>query len=390
MNKIANEILILSDTLDFGGHEVAFLGFFAALLNGSRFRKYYIVVPSKNRKFIEKLAAIGDSRIEIVESEFVKGRGEPYFAPIKFNYHSFIRQLYRKIGPETVLLLQGRVENLCAPLLALPRSANVVSYIPMAHSIQELRGASWKTRFQDLVRTVYYRRPDRFIVPSQAVAEQLVKRGARSPIFVARNYVPREQTFSQAEARMQLGLPQGARVAAFIGRFEAQQKGIDLLLPLIERAKDWTFLFIGTGEYEGQLEAVKRRGVKMELVGWTSQVSLYLDAVDVLLLPSRYEGVPLILLQALTNGTPVLASKIDAYLEYLPPENLSSFSPCIDLEARLENLTSAASKASFRKHAADVMRTKIDVHQSTKMFCEALAGGLDVEPEKTPVIHQLG
>jgi glycosyltransferase involved in cell wall biosynthesis len=57
---------------------------------------------------------------------------------------------------------------------------------------------------------------------------------------------------------------------------------------------------------------------------WTPLVSDIYTASDLVLMPSRFEGVPLVMLEALMAGRPVAAAGVDGMRDYLPPEWLVS------------------------------------------------------------------
>ncbi len=56
----------------------------------------------------------------------------------------------------------------------------------------------------------------------------------------------------------------------------------------------------------------------MSLIPWTDDIESFYDQIDLLAIPSRYEGVPLVLLEALARGIPVIASATDGMEEILP------------------------------------------------------------------------
>src|SRR6202012_2791185 len=98
---------------------------------------------------------------------------------------------------------------------------------------------------------------------------------------------------------------------------------LDRLIRDLERdaphLMDWFFVFVGRGPAEAELQKLlSQTELPGRIVPWSSDPGLYMAASDVLLLPSRFEGVPLIMLEALRAGIPVLASRIDAFEEYLP------------------------------------------------------------------------
>lgn len=130
----------------------------------------------------------------------------------------------------------------------------------------------------------------------------------------------------RADLRRRLGLPDGRPVVAFVGFFSADKQPrvlFDAWLRL-RRAHglDATLLFVGatTSAYfevdpsiaERVRDDARREGVEDRVVfaGVTHDVPSYLRAADVFALPSRREGLPVALLEAMACGVPVVASHL--------------------------------------------------------------------------------
>jgi Glycosyltransferase len=96
----------------------------------------------------------------------------------------------------------------------------------------------------------------------------------------------------------------------FVGRFD-HQKGLDILLSAFasaRRAVPHLHLHLVGGPVRGGVTPDLPEGVTMH--GWQAPEALdgYYVAADALIVPSRWEGLPLIVPEALRNGTPVLVS----------------------------------------------------------------------------------
>jgi len=106
----------------------------------------------------------------------------------------------------------------------------------------------------------------------------------------------------------------------YIGRFE-YQKGVDLLLAALKLLRDdhpeieWNLVIVGKGEKKDEYSKLIS---KYNLEGHVSirsaarsqnEVVDYMRRSDFVVLPSRWEGLPNVLIEALTNGRPVIASK---------------------------------------------------------------------------------
>jgi glycosyltransferase involved in cell wall biosynthesis len=124
-----------------------------------------------------------------------------------------------------------------------------------------------------------------------------------------------ERRRRQEQASGRLGLAPDRKIVLFLGRLEAA-KGADLLPGISEGLADLDAMVIcaGAGAFRSSLETApaSERGL-LKLLGHVSDVSDWLFAADVLLLPSRLEGHPLVFLEAAAHRCPVVAT--DAALE---------------------------------------------------------------------------
>jgi glycosyltransferase involved in cell wall biosynthesis len=76
-----------------------------------------------------------------------------------------------------------------------------------------------------------------------------------------------------------------------------------------------------------------------------------LAAADLLLMPSRWEGVPLVMLEAMTYGVPILGSNIDVFRDYLSPANRIDFA-AEDLAGAMARAIEPRRVDAFRRAAA--------------------------------------
>jgi glycosyltransferase involved in cell wall biosynthesis len=131
--------------------------------------------------------------------------------------------------------------------------------------------------------------------------------------------------------RQQLGLPEGA-IACLTSARLAPVKGHQYLLEAIQQLKQtevWEklyFLWAGTGtgdrysNIESQLkEAVRKLGVtdRVKFLGQRSDVPDLLTASDIFVFPSKAEGMPLSVMEAMAKGLPVIASAVSGIPEEL-------------------------------------------------------------------------
>ncbi len=147
---------------------------------------------------------------------------------------------------------------------------------------------------------------DGAICVSQMVREHL--RGfLPESVFVVRNGIP--------EPKKKWKGPEGKKYRfLFIGRL-TRVKGIDFLIDVFTRieADEWTLDILGDGPLRGELEnKVKGHGLqgKIRFHGFVDDTEHWLASCSALLFPSRSEGNPLTLAQAIMMGVPCMMSDI--------------------------------------------------------------------------------
>jgi glycosyltransferase involved in cell wall biosynthesis len=106
-------------------------------------------------------------------------------------------------------------------------------------------------------------------------------------------------------------------VVGAIGRFE-RQKGFDLLIRALAHIDGVSLVLVGEGSERPRLEELAERvGVADRVVwqGWIEDARSYFGSFDVFALPSRFEGFPLALLEALLARSAVVAADVGSVAE---------------------------------------------------------------------------
>lgn len=147
----------------------------------------------------------------------------------------------------------------------------------------------------------------------------------------------------------------GLRVA-YVGRFEPHSKGLDWLAETLRRRPPWVlryhFRFQGRGPAEWLLrELASALGPQQMSLHPHAPVDEALRASDVLLLTSRYEGVPLVALEATLRGKPVVATIETGLARLLPPSSVFSFGDERGLRQALDSLRDPAARQRAVLHA---------------------------------------
>ena len=101
-----------------------------------------------------------------------------------------------------------------------------------------------------------------------------------------------------------------------IGRLSAQ-KAPDVFIRAAKLIRDKipnsAFIIVGNGEKEAEVKAyAKENGMQLIVTGWTDEPYSYLKTFDVAMLPSRWEGFGLAIVEYMAAEKNVVATKVDA------------------------------------------------------------------------------
>lgn len=212
---------------------------------------------------------------------------------------------------------------------ALGRSASawtgIGRRVHTPHTFAFLFGAMFSRRKRALFRAVERRlgaRTERMVAVSRGEAETIAASGVipAERVRVVRNGIdPAPFAAARPVPRASLGVPEGAPLAAVVGLLNSA-KGQDLALEALARpaCARLHVLLAGEGEDEPALRArAKQLGVeeRAHFLGWRDDVPGLLASCDFLILPSRWEGMPYIVLEAFASARPVVATRVDGARE---------------------------------------------------------------------------
>jgi glycosyltransferase involved in cell wall biosynthesis len=198
----------------------------------------------------------------------------------------------------------------------------------------------------------------------------------RAPVHVIPN---RLAVMSHSAARPKALLSEAGRLRLlYAGRFEEKQKGLDWLVEVLEANEPWaaqlSIEFQGKGPFVGALEAFARRAgsSRVKVLPWGSTQEA-LARADVLLLTSRFEGLPLVAIEALWAGVPVIASVESGLPEVLPRECLFPFGDVAALRAALERMR----VPERREEAVIYGRDRLGILLDPERYRRALLGVIE-------------
>jgi glycosyltransferase involved in cell wall biosynthesis len=230
-------------------------------------------------------------------------------------YAANFRRILRQYGPYDCV--HSHIHHYSGYVLMLAAAMRAPMRIAHSHSDTSVidRGSSAPRRtylsgMKSLIRYFATRK----IAVSESAARCLFSENWKSDLScsispLGIDLVPFEQAIDRRQVRCELGIPQDAFVVGHVGRFAAV-KNHRFLVEIAERfctlEPRAVFLLVGDGPLKPEIEAlVRSRGMTERFVftGVRSDVPrLMKGAMDCFLFPSRYEGLPLTLLEAQAAG----------------------------------------------------------------------------------------
>ena len=286
------KIIVYDDNPDFGGHQVMACHGIEALAVESTIEVLCMVNP-KNRQLIDRLEAL--KNIQILDTN-----------PAGF----------QPLEPDLILCIQGDIAQGTAGVRAAVKAGiECISYIAIPHRLADM-GAKLG-RLRDLKNKPLFNLPDRYIAISKSMKDLLKERGVKKSIHVVPNGIP-------APPSPRCTIHGSSFTIGLIGRIEFNQKQQDFFTRIVlqhpQQFSHCQILFVGSGPDEEKLRAMIEGNEAFTLLPWQEKMEAIYERIDMLIIPSRFEGVPLVMLEALARGIPVIGSRRDGMNDILPEE----------------------------------------------------------------------
>ena len=180
-----------------------------------------------------------------------------------------------------------------------------VSWVAGVRVVEPRRWRAWFARF--------WHRPARRVV---CVSEEVAAWSARNEGVPLEKLMVIPNGIELPERQKEWGVGGGGRLL-FVGRLE-YQKGVDILLREVERIlgelPDYRLILVGQGSWRGAWERWREGSVyreRVDVMGKRGDVLEWMRGSDLLLLPTRYEGMPNVVLEAMAVGIPVATLRVE-------------------------------------------------------------------------------
>jgi glycosyltransferase involved in cell wall biosynthesis len=236
---------------------------------------------------------------------------------------------------------------LACGILQLPTVVRFGLVLPLETEINPLRIQAYhwvRSRCQQWVTISLNNRrllAEMFQIPEGEIA--CIYNGAK-PISV-HDSGTEARTSLRYQVRQELGLPEVTRLLLTVGRLNAQKGYGDLLLTIpaiLQEFPDVRFVWVGDGDLRPELEAqLQEQQVqdKVLLLGYRSDVPRLLQAADLFVFPTYFEGgQSFAIAEAMTTGLPIVTSDASGIPEVIQHQIHGLIFPKGNPDALLESL----------------------------------------------------
>ncbi len=173
------------------------------------------------------------------------------------------------------------------------------------------------------------------------------------------------QEFSPGSAdRSQLGLPEGVTLALFVGDIRISRKNLDTILNALVQVPALHLAVVGaTGKSPYPLLAAKLGlGDRVHFLGYRSDVSEIMKAVDLFVFPSRYEPFGMVVSEAMATGIPVITASTAGASEIVTPDCGVVLADPEDTQALVVALTKLSRDQHLRSQMGHAARVIAEQH----------------------------
>jgi glycosyltransferase involved in cell wall biosynthesis len=205
---------------------------------------------------------------------------------------------------------------------------------------------------------------------SNGVRRQALARRAAKPerlVVIPNGIDPTVFDASPVADRLTLGVPLDAQFVLYVGRME-RQKGVSDLLraasDVIASRADVHFVLVGDGPRRAALEweswAQPPQRDRVHWLGRRSDVPSLLKAADLLVLPSLWEGMPNVVLEAMAARRAVVATAVEGSEDLVEPGKTGWLVPRADPLALSAALLDALSDAARLRRYGELGRSRVE------------------------------
>jgi len=233
------------------------------------------------------------------------------------------------------------------------------------------------TRLNAHWETAAFRQATTVIAVSERVKQELIDLGiSPNQIRVILNGVDLQEFYPPGNhspdpvnsLRHQLGLPDPAPLALFVGDIRLNRKNLDTVLHALTQVPDLHLAVVGTvtGSPYPRLTEMLNLTERVHFLGYRQDVAALMRSADLFVFPSRYEPFGMVVLEAMASGLPVITAKTAGAAEVITPECGMVLANPEDANALAQCLSKLVADAGLRRHMGQTGRAIAEHHHWTQ------------------------
>jgi glycosyltransferase involved in cell wall biosynthesis len=264
-----------------------------------------------------------------------------------------LRQLLRE-HPRAIVHSHNYKPDMLLSMLGAPRR---LACVATCHSsYRETR----KLRFLATLDKRALRSFDRVVAVSAEIHDELLVSGIRrEQLALIHNGIaaPQPEAHSGTTVRAEFDVPAGAKLIVQIGRL-VRLKRSDLLFNAVSRlpqALDAHILLVGEGDQRQALAALAiQKGLesRVHFCGYRNDTARILAAADLMVLTSDYEGLPMVIIEAMAMRCPIVTTRVGAIPDVLNDGEDAWIVPINDVEALIVAIGAALGSPRIARERA--------------------------------------
>lgn len=249
----------------------------------------------------------------------------------------------------------------------------------------------WKRFYHVGIDRILAKFTEKIIAVSQAVQDFTLKQEGISPdkftvIYNGIDYERFDIGIGKDRIREEFKIPLGAPLVGSIGRLVPQKGFKNLLLAaakVLEEIPETKFLIVGDGPERRNLEVEAcRLGISEDIIftGFRRDIPQILSTVDLFVLASLWEGMGLVLLEAMAAGRPVVATAVGPIPEIIEDKITGVLTPPSDPDSLALAIISLLKDRGRTDRMGEIGRSRVRERFGIKRMAEKIEGLYLISP----------
>lgn len=368
-------VLQITGKMNIGGAETLIMNLYRAI-DKKKIQFDFISFGEGEGDFDEEIRELGGNIINIA-------------SPIEKGLYYFLKDLYNVIKKTDYDVVHSHILfNSSWPLL-IAKMCSIKVRIAHAHSTKSSSAKNNIAKFKHkIMRSIILFSVTKKVACSKEAGEFLFGKKFLMDGVVLKNSIDCEnfQNIDKElieDMKKKLGIEEKTINIAQVGTLKDVKNhmySLEIAKQLKKKNVSFKMYFVGDGELERELTK-KRNNLKLNenviFVGKTKNVNSILELVDLVILPSKYEGLPLTMIEAQSLGKPCIVSSkvtkaIDMGMDLIQYINIDEKSKSMWVDAILN--TKNINKISKQEAYKNIYKNGYDVSSSIKIISETYKG----------------